>query len=279
MPADRTAESDEGRGFGSFVLLIGLAFVVLIVVYVYVGRLSRSAGPSVAGEELTTASGAAPDGSVGAEWLTARDASPGAGAAGSASVEPGLLPTQPHSDAQIVAYRDERSGFRLDVLDTWLPVVVEPPADRGEQDRDSYDVVFVSGDGDGGERLAVLVRPDPEDGALARLADSLVPGLAPVDSRAGANATIADRPAALLWRDESPVAPAQYAAVLADEGRTYVIAYSAARGGEMIQEFLRALVTFELGEDESADTVPPIPSPSGLYFHAFAPRDDGGAGD
>jgi hypothetical protein len=116
------------------------------------------------------------------------------------------------------------------------------------------------------ERLAVMVRYDASHRVLEQWVERLAPGTSPVDGRSRANATIAGQPARIVWRDESPTSPAFYAALLAHGDRAYAITYSAADGGAMIQEFLRALVTFEFAATESLDTIPPIPQPSSRYY-------------
>jgi len=245
----------------SALTLAALVTGVSVVVFAYVSHLpnadaTRSTGPGPSGPAAS-----APTETQGPDRVAIRKperSGPGA--------VPGPIPTQSGESADIVTYSDPVFGFRLDHLETWKPVVVETHGGAFALTRKQYNVLFVHQGSPG--RLAVTVLDDVPVGErdLVSLAALLDPEMKPVDGRKPTNATIAGRPALIVWRQETPIAPTTYAAVLHDAGTAYAIQYEAADGGRMLEEFLRAIVTFELGPGNSPDTVPPMPRPTPRFY-------------
>lgn len=244
--------------------MIVLVVAAAAIVFLYVARLTRGAAPPAVGDPGSRATATAiafatrTGGQVGSE--------PGEGdslsGARSSRRVPGSIPTPPDSGARIVTYVDPAHGFRLSHLDSWQPIVIDDAPPPGRPPR--YDVVFLQPGS--AERLAVTVWPEPATENLDSLAAMLDPAMRSVDDRLPANADIAGAPALIAWREESPTTPATYAALLVIDGTAYAVQYAAGNGGRMLQEFLRAVVSFELGPGSSADTVPPIPRPAARYF-------------
>jgi hypothetical protein len=152
----------------------------------------------------------------------------------------------------------------MDLRDTWrrAEVATTEPAfpDAG------YDVVFE--DPASGARLGVSVWDDGGVEAIALWVPLVAPGMRPVSGRWEPTDTVAGEPALAMWSADSATLPTRYASFLSHAGRRYRVAYSAADGGTLIGEFVRALVSLEFGSADTADLVAPLPQPTPRTFSA-----------
>jgi hypothetical protein len=236
----------EARSMGLIASLMVLVFLVMLSVFLYISRLARDGNPWTTDAAATT---------------VAADATPTEDPTVGSSAVAALLPT-PRQDSPLARYADARFGFRLDLPEHWRHAVAVDPAPIFPTA--DYDVVFEEATSHA--RLAVSVWENAPDDASTLWAALVAPGLQSVDGRWPTEAQVSGVPAAVLWADETPVVPARYAVCLVRDGRRYRVAYAASDGGARLSEYARAVVSFELGADDTPDTIPPLPRPGGRYF-------------
>lgn len=223
------------RHAAGLVVLATLVTLVVVAVYWYVSRLPFEVP------------------------ATGADLAVPAGASGPVR---GPLPIPPGADRELLPYRDEAAGFAFQRLASWE---ARTPGPVEDEDGRSRTVVFE--DPDSRARLAVTVWPGRGATPPARAwVEQQAPGMDSVDDHWPTEAVVAGVPAVIVWRDESPDAPARYAAFVRRGGDLVRIAYAASDGGALLGEFARALVTLEWEDGDTTDLVPPLPRPAGRYF-------------
>lgn len=176
----------------------------------------------------------------------------------------GPLPVPPGAGRDLVPYRDAAGGFAFERLASWE---ARTPGRIEDDDGRSRTVVFE----ERGSRARLTVTVWPGRGATppARAwVEEQAPGMDSVDGRWPTEAVVAGVPAVIVWRDESPDAPARYAAFVRHGGDLVRVAYAASDGGALLGEFARALVTLEWEDGDTTDLIPPLPRPAGRYYPA-----------
>ena len=244
------------RQMGSMVVLVTILLLVLVAVLGYVTRMASLSRVGLAG--TPPASTVAPEATGGPTGSPAPTIGAPAGA--------GLLPTVSARAGSLTTYRDERDGFRLQVQSFWRKAAVS--SDPRWPVEPDYDVVFE--EPVTGARLAVSRWPEGAPVAASQWVRLLAPGMEPVDGRWPSVATVAGEAATLVWSDESATAPARYGAFFERNGRRYAVTYSAADGGGLAEEYVRALVTLEWTEADTPDLIPLPPRCGNRYYPSTA---------
>jgi hypothetical protein len=159
-----------------------------------------------------------------------------------------------------VPFRDARGQFTLDYPSTWAWADVAEPG----QPSDARHVLFE--DTHTAARIVVSIWEN-RGASLEDWAQLSSPGWQlPPSALLLPNARVADQAAIMLWHPETPHAPARVAVFFGYGDAIYRVVYSAADGGQAVQQFIKALVSLEVDQPLATDVIPAIPNWNARFY-------------